>query len=144
MPYQKTWEGTVMAGRTGGSSMRTKSKIMVILLYTFSCECAWQWLVAVLIFLLRVLSQWFIACFQSSLDLLTSRAQRARSTIVPPCLEAQNSIVRARASERVARASDSSRLAYKSSSKSVKRDRVPCLEARSMIVRARASEFEKV
>ena len=32
------------------------------------------------------------------------------------------------------------RLAYKSSSKSAKRDRAPCLEARSAIVRARASE----
>ena len=41
-------------------------------------------------------------------DLLTSRALRARSAIVQPCLEARSAIVGARASERVARASESS------------------------------------
>ena len=42
------------------------------------------------------------------LDLLTSRAQRARSGCLVPCLEARSAIVKARASERVARASESS------------------------------------
>ena len=44
-----------------------------------------------------------LRCVQLEIDLLTSRALRARSAIVQPCLEARSAIVGARASERVAR-----------------------------------------